>query len=301
MSAALPDPKEGTPGAASGALVVALRRLLRPLVHLLVARGITFPFLSGLLKQVYVDVADHDFPLEGKTQSVSRISVLSGVHRKDVRRLLTEAEPDATTIKPPPAVSLAARLLSTWMAEARFLDAKGKPKPLARVATGSDEVGFETLVATVSRGDVRPRVVLDELLRIGVVEVDDQDCICLKAEALVPTGAFEELAYYFGRNLRDHIAASSHNIAGSQPPQPERALYHDQLSRASADRLRDLARTRGMDVLRELNNEAARLSAEDVARGDADQRVTVGFYFWNTDDEGAGRDEPEPKKPEKDA
>jgi hypothetical protein len=288
------QPSQGAgPDAASTPLVTALRRLLRPLVHLLVARGITFPFLSNLLKQVYVDVAERDFPLDGKPQTVSRISVLSGVHRKDVRRLLDEAEPDATSVKPPRAVSMGARLISTWMDEQRFRDADGHPRALSRgssAESAAEEATFETLVETVHRGDVRPRVVLDELLRIGVVEVDDKGFISLKTEALVPTGAFDELAYYFGRNLRDHIAASSHNLAGDQPPQPERALYHDRLSQASADQLRDLARSRAMDVLRELNSEAARLSSEDVARGDADQRVTVGFYFWNALDDGDSRE-----------
>ena len=84
-----PDPRLD-PAAAAGpspALVAALRRLLRPLVHLMVARGITYPQLSDLLKGLFVEVADGDFRLDGKAPTDSRVSLVSGVHRKDVSRL----------------------------------------------------------------------------------------------------------------------------------------------------------------------------------------------------------------------
>lgn len=273
--------KQSASDGANAPLVTALGRLLRPLVRLLVARGITYGFLTDLLKRLYVDIANRDFAEEGRAQTVSRVSVLSGVHRKDVRRLLDEEE---TVADVPRAVSLGARLVSTWVSERRYLDASGKPRRLPRVASGSRKVSFESLVEEVHRQDVRPRVVLDELLRLGVVDVDD-DTVALKAEALVPTGNFEELAYYFGRNLRDHIAAAARNVSGTQPAYPERAAYHDGLSHASVDKLRKLAATKSMDVLRELNKEAAKLSKKDVAAGESGQRVTVGFYFWGGPDD----------------
>ena len=75
----------GTP---ASSLVAALIRLLRPLVKLLLYHGITYPFLADLLKSVYVEVADREFPVEGKKQTDSRVSLLTGVHRKDVKGLL---------------------------------------------------------------------------------------------------------------------------------------------------------------------------------------------------------------------
>jgi len=70
----------------SPSLVAALRHLLRPLVRLLAARGVTYPTLAELLKETYVDVADRDFRLENNSATDSRVSLLSGVHRKYVRR-----------------------------------------------------------------------------------------------------------------------------------------------------------------------------------------------------------------------
>ena len=64
-----------------------LTRLLRPLVRLLIRAGVTFPALSDLLRELYVNVAEHDFALADKEQTDSRISLLTGIHRKEVRRL----------------------------------------------------------------------------------------------------------------------------------------------------------------------------------------------------------------------
>ncbi len=116
-------------------------------------------------------------------------------------------------------------------------------------------------------------------------------------QALVPEGAFEELAWYFGRNLHDHIAAAARNLSGAEPSFPERALHHDGLSETSVEELRVQARDRGMEFLRELNALAARLSKEDGARGEGTHSVTIGFYY-DTDafSEGRSRKAPEARQ-----
>ena len=78
------SPMAGLP---APALVRALRRLLRPLVRLLLAKQVTYPFLANLLKAVYVEVAEREFAIAGKSQTTSRLSLLTGIHRKDAERL----------------------------------------------------------------------------------------------------------------------------------------------------------------------------------------------------------------------
>lgn len=88
-----PPDQEGTSGAKPTApsvpesLKTAIYTVLRPLVGLLMEHGLTFPWLSGVLKSVFVDVAEKEFRLPDKRQTDSRITLLTGVHRKDVRRI----------------------------------------------------------------------------------------------------------------------------------------------------------------------------------------------------------------------
>jgi hypothetical protein len=264
------------------ALTKALVTLLRPLVRLLIAQGVTYPYMTVLLKRLFVEVADRDFRLEAKAQTVSRVSVISGVHRKDVRRLLDEPADGAAV---PKAVSLGARLITTWLADPEFHDKDGRPAPLSRSGAAGEGPSFEALVQRVHKQDVRPRAVLDELLRVGTVRVDEERMVHLDTQAFVPRDDVDELAYYFGRNLRDHIAAGAHNLAETSDRLPERALYYDKLSGESVLELRDASRELGMDLLREMNSRAAELARRDEGRPDATQRMTLGFYYYAGPDE----------------
>jgi hypothetical protein len=139
--------------------------------------------------------------------------------------------------------------------------------------------------------DIRPRVVLDEWLRLGIAHVDDQDRVCLNAQAFIPPVGSEEMTYFFGRNLHDHVAAAVHNVLGGSEPFLERSVNYNNLSDASVRELAETARRRGMGVLQELNARALQLQQEDSGKSDASQRMNFGIYFFS--DEGS-TSRPEP-------
>jgi hypothetical protein len=268
------------------AIVAAVAKLLRPLVRLLISRSVPFPFLSDLMKRLYVEVAE-EIPVEGKKQTDSRIHLLTGVHRKDVHRLRgMRSSPQ----RPPGAASLGSQLLARWTTQPEYLDHQRQPLPLARVDAEAGAPSFESLVRSVNR-DIRPRVVLDEWLRLGIAHVDEQDRVCLNMHAFVPAPGTEEIAYYFGRNVHDHLAAAVHNVLGEPHPFLERSVCYDGLSQESVQELKRTAEQRGMQVLQEINARALELQQRDSERKDATQRMNFGVYCF--DEEEAGREEDE--------
>jgi len=285
MWTALPTERQVSPRARNAArppeppsaLRRALQAVLRPLVRLLVEQGVPFYELAELLKGVYVDVALHDFPLDGKGQTDSRVTLLTGVHRKDVKRLRNAPRESGD---PPKSVTLGALLVARWTGTAAYLDAEGRPRPLPRKATRGPS--FEKLVASVSK-DIRPRAVLDEWLRLGVAHLDSDDRVCLNAEAFVPSRGFDEKAYYFGRNLHDHVAAAAHNLAGRKPAFLERSVYYPGLSKESVAELAKLAARAGMEALQAVNRRALELRRRDAGGEEADQRMNFGVYFYEAD------------------
>ncbi|MGE5155711.1 MAG: DUF6502 family protein [Bdellovibrio bacteriovorus] len=254
----------------------ALTRLLRPLVRLLIREGVTFPALSALLKGLYVSVGESDFrPADGR-QTDSRISLLTGVHRKDVRRL--RAGDDNTESAPAPAaVSLSAQVIALWAGSPDFSDGSGVPRPLPRFA--DDGPSFESLVTRVSK-DIRPRAVLDDWLDRGLAHYDAQGRVVLREAALVPREDLEQLAFFVGRNLHDHIAACVHNLAGGPRPFIERAVYYDRLTPEAVARLGSLAHDLGMMALLSLNREASALAQEQEGAPDANHRMSFGVYYY---------------------
>jgi hypothetical protein len=269
------------PSQPAPSLIKALRWQLRPLVRLLIKSGITFPFLADLLKETFIEIAERDFKLEGKEQTDSRINFLTGIHRKDVKRLRNSNNNNIA----PDTASLGAQLVATWIGNDSYLDEKLKPLPLPRLVNKGGSQSFEALVISVNK-DIRSRAVLDEWISLGIVSLDKQDRVCLNTGAFVPEKGFDEKAWFFGENLHDHIAAAAHNMIGEKPPFLERAVFYDQLSEASVNKLKMTADQSGMRLLRKLNRQAIELQSEDILSAESNgSRMRFGIYFYNEPDQ----------------
>lgn len=266
----------------------ACRRILRPLIKLMITHGVTLPAVIALLKQVYVEVAVDSFHLDGKPTTDSRISMLTGVHRKDVRTLRERGVP-ATA---PPPMSVGATVIGRWLGDARFTEADGRPRWLLRTGT-HDEPSFNGLVAEVS-ADVRPRTVLDELLRQGLVKHDEaEDRVGLLVEAFVPRADHPAIYEFFASNLHDHAAAAADNLLTREGHAPflERAVYYNGLQSGSVDALECSARRLALGILNELNAEALALQREDRDQPAARERFRFGVYFFRASQPGDARTE----------
>ncbi len=267
----------------SAALIGALRQVLRPLVRLLIARGIAFPYLAELLKSVYVEVAVNDFTLPDKPQTDSRLSLLTGLHRKDVKRLREEGQAAGHGKNAP----LSAQLIGRWLGDARYLAPDGTPRALPRLAAHGDP-SFEGLVASTNK-DIRPRAILDEWLRQSIAKLDVDDRVHLMTNAFVPSAGEDDKSYYFGRNLHDHMATGVDNLLGERPPLLERNVYYDQLTPESVTALASLARDHGMRALQALNAAALDHQEQDAGNPAAGCRMSFGVYFY-TPPTSAGTD-----------
>jgi hypothetical protein len=268
------------------ALTLAVQRLLRPLARLLMAFGVDFPAFSNLAKAVFVDVAARDFPDDGSAITDSRVSLLSGVHRREVKRLRDESQQRQL---PPLSVSLGAQIVARWCADSPFVDHHRRPAPLPRLASKGGEGSFECLVAGVNK-DIRPRAVLDEWLRLGVAHLDDEDRVHLAEGAFIPSRGLDEKSFYFGKNLSDHLAAGAHNLLDQQPPFLERCVYYDGLSPKSVETLRELTRELAVAALQEVNRQALRLQQEDADQGGERWRMTFGTYYYAEGEPETGHD-----------
>lgn len=276
MNAKSPTPKPAShQPIAADRLNVPLARLLRPLVRLCIRGGMTFPALAQLLRELFVNVAEHDFVLDGKEQTDSRVSLLTGIHRKEVARLRGAGTPVNET---PATLSRTSAIIARWIAAPEFTDANGDPLPLPRTANG-DAPSFESLVASITK-DVRPRAVLDEWLDRKLVTINGNEEIVLVDAGFVPHGDDDRKWHYLGRNLHDHIAAAAENVSATTPRFLERAVHYDGLSRKLAKRLEERSRELAMEALKIANREANRAVARDKG---GDHRWNFGVYIYCED------------------
>lgn len=194
----------------------ALYRILRPLARLLLRNGIPFGEFSDLVKRAYVEAALEDFSDGRKKPTDSRAAVMTGLTRKEVKRHreILAGEPASATAS---HANRASRVVSGWVHDVAFQGGNGEPAMLAF----DGALSFSELVKRYS-GDMPPRAVLDELLRVGVVATDDASGkLVLKQRAYVPVGDSEEMLQIFGEDVSDLIVTMDHNLvsgeSGSQP------------------------------------------------------------------------------------
>jgi hypothetical protein len=263
-------------------LTAAVRRLLRPLVKLLLHYSVQYPAFTNLLKQTYVEIAT-TMPVDGKIQTDSRVSLLTGIHRLDVKRLRNEIV--SGNEGPPMSVSIGAQIVARWTAHAEYLDNKGRPLPLHRLASAGGMMSFESLVRSVSK-DIRPRVVLDEWLRLGIAQIDNLDRVILLTDAFIPSHGLDEKLFYLGKNVHDHLDACAHNLTQPDvPPLLERSVYYDHLSKDSTLILSTYARQLSSQVMQAFSQKAMELQERDHQNADARHRVTYGLYFYQANEQ----------------
>ena len=271
----------------SESLIRALRRQFRPLVKLFLANDLTFPLLVDMLKGIYVEVAEEASIHSGEHLSDSRIHFMTGIHRKDVKRLRNRVPENSEM---PETVSLSTQLVARWIGRPEYLNENGTPLPLPRLIKQGGEISFESLVITINK-DIRPRAILDEWLSKGIVHLDNQDRVCLNTSVFFPKKGYDEKAYFLGENLHDHIAAAAHNLMEGQPPFFERAVFYDQLGSNSVEELRGLVNDVGMKALNRINKQSMKLQEADRAAGENPKRIRFGIYFYSTSENPKNQDE----------
>jgi len=264
----------------AGVLLRSAIRLVAPLARLLVANGVTYTMFAQALKRVFLTAAERELESDGKRITDSALSLLSGVHRKDVRALTSDEPPQRRS------VTIASQVTMAWTTQPEYLDAQGRPIPLPMRSADPSSPSFERLAQGVSK-DFHARSVLDELVRLGVVEERDGINRMRPGGGFLPVHDLEELARQLSANVGDHLAASAANFGavhkGEAPPFLEYALWADELSADSVAELQRLAKDKWLEAMKAVRNRAEQLSERDRLEGGAADlhRLRFGVYVFH--------------------
>lgn len=196
-------------------VVQTCRVLLRPIASLLLKCGMTWREFAEVSKSVFVAVASQDYGLNGRPTNVSRVSILTGVSRKEVARVraLLEQESDP----PPNKTTDATRLLSGWHQDPEFLTPAGEPRVLPAEGEGAS---FATLWRRYG-GDVPVTSMRKELERAGAITVLPDGTLRVERRYFMPRRFDPQWILNAGSMLRDLGAGITHNLdVGTEPSSP---------------------------------------------------------------------------------
>jgi len=264
-----------------------LARLLRPIARAMIAHGVTLGAATDALKRALFDAANEAALKSGK-RTDSQISLMTGLHRKDVRRLKDEPE----VVAKRSLLNATTLAVGIWTSVPSFCDKSGEPRPLAK--TGSRKsLGFDDLVRT-ARIDLPVSTVLQALLSEGVVEQSDGDQLLrLTRDALLVSPDSQIQLQAYEKNLLAHLHAATHNLLtkDDDPRHYERAAHFNQLTDLSVQKLEKAARKQAQQTLEKLNKQALAFQDQDRGNKNARGSFSVGSYIFMRNAKIRGREE----------
>jgi len=250
----------------------AVRKLMRPLVKILIRNGVAYGALAEVVRELYVDVAFEDFKQDGKKITVSRVSALTGLTRKEVKRLHELQASDTGTGQQ--RYSRAVRVLSGWMNDKRFNDSEGKP--LALNVDGKRK-SFELLVREYS-GDIPTMAMLAILEDAGSVKLKDNK-VSLVRRAFIPGDDDAEKIRILGSDVFELISTIDHNLVSTpENLRYQRKVSYDNINPDALGKLRTLSARKAQALLEQLDKQFSAHELEDESGHG--ERISLGIYFY---------------------
>ncbi|MEL6446755.1 MAG: DUF6502 family protein [Pseudomonadota bacterium] len=207
-------------------LINLLFRALRPLIHLLIESGLGHREFSEIAKRAYVDVASKNYGIRGRDTNISRVAVMTGLTRKEVKRIRDELNtPEGTEMlvkQLPPSI-----ILQQWHTDPDFMDKNGTPRAL----NFSDESpSFFALVRKYA-GDIPAGALRTELKRAGAIDIAEDGSLTVLRRDYRIVDADEQFLWALSRTVYASIANASHNYfvrrypdRTKEPPWPSRIV-----------------------------------------------------------------------------
>ena len=267
-------------------LLAAYRQLMQPLVRILIRNGVSYGEFNELLRNVFVEVAERDFGIPGRKPSQSRVAILTGLTRKEVARQKAVMEGEGAASEGG-NLNRVTRVLLGWHTDPDYTGPYGVPIELP--FDSNDSPSFVELVRRHS-GDMAPRAMLDELLRVGAMEKLPTGWFKVLTRAYVPENLHPDALERLGSVLRNFINTVEFNMEKSAPGSGrfERVVVSDNGLRADLLPAFDrLLRVKGQQLLVELDNWLSSQESPPNPRQDAHPRIRtgVGIYHYIEEDE----------------
>lgn len=262
-----------------GAFLIALR----PIARILLRFGIGLREFSEISKTAFVEVATNDYGLRGRPTNISRVAVMTGLTRKEVRRIREKIQKgeESVVVKTTPL----SEILHRWYSETEFLDSKGRP---AVLPFSGQSKSFSSLVRRFG-GDIPPGAMRTELKRVGAVEEDEDGKLSAVSRILHPDGPQDKLVEAMVHAVYPLISTVAHNVDPEKEEESwtQLSVFSQSIRKTDLPRLRRISFDRLSEVAESIDDlfMAYETLHENDNSAPDDNTVAVGvFYFEEKDD-----------------
>jgi hypothetical protein len=257
-------------------LLDTYRRVLRPLIRILIRADVRYDEDLELIKRVYVESAVRDGLGDGVPLTRARVSVTTGVSRRDVDRIVDKGDD-----LPPVGKTMTRTLmeiLHKWHTDPQFVGPYGIPLELEMNSPKGRS--FRELTNFVNPL-VSPQEAINELVRLRAVVVSGDSHFRAVSRALKPV---EEMSpaqlEFFGNALTRLADTVRFNIDPQHASKRlEQSVISDHgLPKEKLPEFEKYAREKVMDLLFDLDNWLSPYSTKDNPHTEPAERVGVAVF-----------------------
>ncbi|MDH5327019.1 MAG: DUF6502 family protein [Gammaproteobacteria bacterium] len=262
-------------------ILQAAAKMLRPLVRVLLKYQISYGEFASLLRRTYIEVADQDFAIPNRKSTYSKVAVMTGIDRKMVQEILNSKK-DTFELSSKP-INKGLSVVKTWTTVAKYLDKKKRPIDLPLRGPKS----FETL-AEEACADITPRALLDELIRVGVVERMDKQSVRLLKSTYIPSKDEEQLVSILFTCAKDLLVTGEHNIRKTDGmPWFQREVPYSEIPESIVEEFRQYSNEKSSELIDDVNRWLkSKKKSIKKSNIESTKRVGLGIYYIETDNNG---------------
>ena len=245
--------------------------------------GIGYTQFAELAKYAFVEEALGERDTRGRATNLSRVSIRTGISRKEVARIrsvvLERAQQQPQPDDDSSSSSHIARVLQLWHADSRFVDSTGHPIDLP---LGGDGVTFNSLVRAAG-GDVPPGAVRAELVDAGAVEELDDGRVRPTKRYFVPADVGEDLLVGFAHIVAPVLAGLARNTdRNCSQPFFQRVAYSDRLSASSVPLFREISKDLSSSFLQSIDDWLSTNELKTDLPASELHGVGVGVFYYES-------------------
>jgi len=256
----------------------ACRSILKPLIRLLLSEGIAAGEFADLCKTVYVESASEKHRKKSGSVNQSRIAIVTGLTRAEVKRLLTSPKPNTTRHEW--HLHRASRVLLGWYHDPDFLDARGLPKALP---IEGKQRSFRALVRRYS-GDIPLRAMLDELRATGAIATTKGGHVRVRKRSPAGIGIDARSIASIGDKVANYLNTLLQNASGDRRPLFEATASSTSFDSAHLPILRRDIDLQGRSFMASIADQLRMSGARSKRRRNLSARGRVGVTVFVFED-----------------
>lgn len=265
----------------NNAVLSALFAALRPIARLLMKAGIGYREFAEVSKCAFVDVSTSDFGLRGRPTNISRVAVMTGLTRKEVKRLRDKID-SGTQVETTKVIPLS-EIIHQWHTDSDYVDARGKPKEL------SFDVGKHSFASLVKKygGDIPPGAMRTELKRVKAIEEAKGGMLVVQRRHIRAVETEKIVEYALSTSLLGLSNTINHNVDKIEEHSwVERVASTSGIRDEDKTRVRRISRDRAEEFITSIDDlfSAYETIYPEEGQGTDTSVVGVGVYYFEVDD-----------------